>query len=103
MDAAPYFDDVAEGQLALAYNVLGSYAAERVARDSGGRVQILELTIAHRVASSYSTYVKLWLSELYVMTTHLDSWTATDIVRRSTLSFILACHRLLHQEATVWP
>lgn len=36
-------DDVAEGRLALAYNVLGSYAAERVARDSGGRVQILEL------------------------------------------------------------
>lgn len=34
-------DDVAEGKLALAYNVLGSYAAERLARDSGGRVQIL--------------------------------------------------------------
>ncbi|MBM2324004.1 MULTISPECIES: ABC transporter substrate-binding protein [Marivita] len=34
-------DDVAEGRLALAYNVLGSYAAERLARDSGGRVQIL--------------------------------------------------------------
>ncbi|SHH86811.1 extracellular solute-binding protein [Marivita hallyeonensis] len=36
-------DDVAEGRLALAYNVLGSYAAERVARDSGGRVQILRM------------------------------------------------------------
>lgn len=34
-------DDVAEGRLALAYNVLGSYAAERLARDSGGQVQIL--------------------------------------------------------------
>ncbi|WP_439124561.1 ABC transporter substrate-binding protein [Marivita sp.] len=34
-------DDVAAGRLALAYNVLGSYAAERLARDSGGRVQIL--------------------------------------------------------------
>lgn len=37
-------DDVAEGRLALAYNVLGSYAAERLARDSGGRVQILRMT-----------------------------------------------------------
>lgn len=36
-------DDVAEGRLALAYNVLGSYAAERIARDSGGRVQILRM------------------------------------------------------------
>lgn len=34
-------DDVASGRLALAYNVLGSYAAERLARDSGGRVTIL--------------------------------------------------------------
>jgi iron(III) transport system substrate-binding protein len=34
-------DDVADGRLALAYNVLGSYAADRLARDSGGRVQIL--------------------------------------------------------------
>lgn len=34
-------DDVAEGRLAFAYNVLGSYAADRLARDSGGRVQIL--------------------------------------------------------------
>jgi len=37
-------DDVAEGRLALAYNVLGSYAAERLARDSGGRVRILRMT-----------------------------------------------------------
>jgi iron(III) transport system substrate-binding protein len=36
-------DDVTEGRLALAYNVLGSYAAERMARDSGGRVQILRM------------------------------------------------------------
>lgn len=36
-------DDVATGELALAYNVLGSYAAERLARDSGGRVQILRM------------------------------------------------------------
>lgn len=34
-------DDVAEGRLALAYNALGSYAAERLARDSGGQVQIV--------------------------------------------------------------
>ena len=34
-------DDVAYGRLALAYNVLGSYAADRLARDSGGRVQII--------------------------------------------------------------
>lgn len=36
-------DDVAAGRLAMAYNVLGSYAAERLARDSGGRVQILRM------------------------------------------------------------
>lgn len=36
-------DDVADGRLAMAYNVLGSYAAERLARDSGGRVQILRM------------------------------------------------------------
>lgn len=36
-------DDVASGRLALAYNVLGSYATERLARDSGGRVQILQM------------------------------------------------------------
>ncbi|MFW5655050.1 MAG: ABC transporter substrate-binding protein [Roseicyclus sp.] len=37
-------DDVAAGRLALAYNVLGSYAAERLARDSGGSVRILRMT-----------------------------------------------------------
>ncbi|MFW5641204.1 MAG: ABC transporter substrate-binding protein [Roseicyclus sp.] len=37
-------DDVAEGRLAMAYNVLGSYAADRLARDSDGRVQILRMT-----------------------------------------------------------
>jgi iron(III) transport system substrate-binding protein len=36
-------DDVAAGRLAVAYNVLGSYAAERLARGSGGRVQILRM------------------------------------------------------------
>jgi iron(III) transport system substrate-binding protein len=36
-------DDVAAGRLAVAYNVLGSYAAERLARNSGGRVQILRM------------------------------------------------------------
>lgn len=36
-------DDVANGRLALAYNVLGSYAAERIARDTDGRVQILRM------------------------------------------------------------
>lgn len=36
-------DDVAAGRLALAYNVLGSYAAERRARDSGGRMRILQM------------------------------------------------------------
>ena len=34
-------DDVASGQLTLAYNVRGSYAAERIARDD--RLEILEL------------------------------------------------------------
>jgi len=34
-------DDVADGKLALAYSVLGSYATERLARDSGGQVQIV--------------------------------------------------------------
>ena len=37
-------DDVAEGRLALAHNVLGSYAAERLAQDSGGRVGIRGMT-----------------------------------------------------------
>ena len=36
-------DDVAEGRLAVAYNVLGSYAADRIAQDSEGRVQILRM------------------------------------------------------------
>lgn len=36
--------DVAKGQLALAYNVLGSYAAEGLARESGGRIRILRMT-----------------------------------------------------------
>lgn len=36
-------DDVASGRLALAYNVLGSYAAEELARGSGGRVQVLRM------------------------------------------------------------
>ncbi|WP_084862155.1 substrate-binding domain-containing protein [Salibaculum halophilum] len=36
-------DDVRAGRLALAYNVLGSYAAERMARYSGGRLQILRM------------------------------------------------------------
>ena len=34
-------DDVASGRLTLAYNVLGSYAAERIARDD--RLEILEM------------------------------------------------------------
>jgi iron(III) transport system substrate-binding protein len=37
-------DDVANGRLAVAYNVLGSYAAERLARDSDGRIRILRMT-----------------------------------------------------------
>jgi iron(III) transport system substrate-binding protein len=36
-------DDVSEGPLALAYNVLGSYVAERLVRDSGGQMQILSM------------------------------------------------------------
>ena len=39
--SAQMIDDVASGRLALAYNVLGSYAAERIARDD--RLEILEL------------------------------------------------------------
>jgi len=41
--SAQMIDDVTEGRLALAYNVLGSYAADRMAQDSGGRVQILRM------------------------------------------------------------
>ncbi len=39
--SAQMIDDVATGDLAIAYNVLGSYAAERIARDD--RLEILEL------------------------------------------------------------
>ena len=39
--SAQMIDDVAAGNLTLAYNVLGSYAAERIARDD--RLEILEL------------------------------------------------------------
>ncbi|MEJ8560670.1 substrate-binding domain-containing protein [Yoonia sp. GPGPB17] len=39
--SAQMIDDVASGRLTLAYNVLGSYAAERIARDD--RLEILEL------------------------------------------------------------
>lgn len=37
-------EDVMSGKLALAYNVLGSYVAERLADQSEGRVQILRMT-----------------------------------------------------------
>lgn len=36
-------DDVAQGRLAVAYNVLGSYADERLAEDPSGRMQILRM------------------------------------------------------------
>lgn len=36
-------DDVASGRLALAYNVLGSYAAEELARGSEGRFQVIRM------------------------------------------------------------
>jgi iron(III) transport system substrate-binding protein len=39
--SAQMIDDVAAGRLTMAYNVLGSYAAERIARDD--RLEILEL------------------------------------------------------------
>jgi iron(III) transport system substrate-binding protein len=42
--SAQMLDDVANGRLALAYNVLGSYATDRLARDSGGQVRILRMT-----------------------------------------------------------
>lgn len=35
--------DVATGRLALAYNVLGSYAAEELALGSGGRMQVIRM------------------------------------------------------------
>ncbi|MCV2874642.1 substrate-binding domain-containing protein [Rhodobacteraceae bacterium XHP0102] len=42
--SGPMIEDVMSGKLALAYNVLGSYAAERLADQSEGRVQILRMT-----------------------------------------------------------
>lgn len=36
-------DDVASGRLALAYNVLGSYADDRLAQDPDGRMQIIKM------------------------------------------------------------
>jgi len=36
-------DDVAEGRLAVAYNVLGSYADDRMGEDSTGRMEILRM------------------------------------------------------------
>lgn len=36
-------DDVATGELALAYNVLGSYADNRLAEDTTDQIQILEM------------------------------------------------------------
>ncbi|WP_425052863.1 ABC transporter substrate-binding protein [Psychromarinibacter sp. S121] len=36
-------DDVISGRLVLAYNVLGSYAAERLAGETGGKVQIVRM------------------------------------------------------------
>lgn len=36
-------DDVAQGRLAVAYNVLGSYADDRLAEDRSGRMQILRM------------------------------------------------------------
>jgi iron(III) transport system substrate-binding protein len=41
--SAQMIEDVAYGRLALAYNVLGSYAAEELARGSDGRVQIVRM------------------------------------------------------------
>lgn len=41
--SAQMIDDVDSGRLALAYNVLGSYAAYRLAEDDGGRMQVLTM------------------------------------------------------------
>lgn len=41
--SAQMIDDVGSGRLALAYNVLGSYAVDRLAADEGGRMQILQM------------------------------------------------------------
>lgn len=40
--SAQMIDDVASGKLALAYNVLGSYAAERIAKDDRLEILVLE-------------------------------------------------------------
>ncbi|WP_439522295.1 ABC transporter substrate-binding protein [Marivita sp.] len=41
--SAQMIDDVGTGRLALAYNVLGSYAADRLEVDERGRTQILQM------------------------------------------------------------
>jgi iron(III) transport system substrate-binding protein len=41
--SAQMIDDVGTGRLALAYNVLGSYATDRLAAVEGGRMQILQM------------------------------------------------------------
>lgn len=41
--SAQMIDDVGSGRLALAYNVLGSYAVDRLAADEAGRMQILQM------------------------------------------------------------
>lgn len=41
--SAQMIDDVAAGRLALAYNVLGSYASDRLVRDGDNSLQIVEL------------------------------------------------------------
>ncbi|MEM7490355.1 MAG: ABC transporter substrate-binding protein [Pseudomonadota bacterium] len=41
--SAEMIDDVADGPLAVAYNVLGSYAADRLARRADGRLRILPM------------------------------------------------------------
>lgn len=41
--SAQMIDDVGSGRLALAYNVLGSYAADRLAAEETGRMQILQM------------------------------------------------------------
>ncbi|MEX0971604.1 MAG: extracellular solute-binding protein [Paracoccaceae bacterium] len=41
--SAQMIDDVGTGRLALAYNVLGSYAADRLSADESGQMQILQM------------------------------------------------------------
>ncbi|MEQ8366068.1 MAG: ABC transporter substrate-binding protein [Roseicyclus sp.] len=41
--SAQMIDDVAEGRLALAYNVLGSYAEERLAREDDSNLRIIRM------------------------------------------------------------